>query len=153
KPLGEKEIIARRDDLNRRIEAIQKDLLKEQRGVYSVRKESQYETELPQSHLEKVQQLRQDNRDIESALRDLSQAASDSPTFQPIADKAEDLADRELQHSAKEVSQAEKETKAPLRDRQLQNTDQELASAIQKLEEMRRQNDQVAQAQLDQMKL
>jgi hypothetical protein len=152
-PRGQQDIIAQRDLVNKRLEAIKNDLLKEQRGVYKVRMESRNQPALNPDQTRAVQQLRQENRGNEKALRELAHEAAEAPALQAIAERAQQVADHELQHSSQDLQQAEKEANSEQRDKQLQNTDQDLASALRKLEEMRRENDGLAQARLDQMKL
>ncbi len=152
-PRGQQDIVAQRDAINHRLDAIKTDLLKEQRGVYKLRMESRNQPSLEPEQARTLQQLRQDNRGNEKALRELAHEAAEMPAFQPIAERAQQVADQELQHSSQDLQQAEKEAKSEQRDKQLQNTDQDLASALQRLEEMRRESDRMAQAKLDQMKL
>jgi hypothetical protein len=152
-PRGQQDIVAQRDAINHRLDAIKTDLLKEQRGVYKLRMESRNQPSLEPEQARTLQQLRQDNRGNEKALRDLAHQAAEMPAFQTIAERAQQVADQELQHSSQDLQQAEKEAKSELRDKQLQNTDQDLASALQRLEDMRRESDRMAQAKLDLMKL
>jgi hypothetical protein len=152
-PRGQQEIIAQHDTVSQRLEAIKTALLKEQRGVYKLRMESRGQSVLNPEQKQAFEQLRQENRGNEKALRELAHEAAEAPALQAIAERAQQVADRELQHSNQDLQQAEKETSPEQRDKHLQNTDQDLASALRKLEEMRQDNDRVAQARLDQLKL
>src|SRR5262249_23076483 len=60
--LKEQEILAQRDDVNRRLEAIRADLLKEQRGAYKLKQESRREDALKPDQADDLKQLRRDNQ-------------------------------------------------------------------------------------------
>lgn len=152
-PLGQQEIIARRDDINRRLDAIKEDLLKEQRGVYKLRMESRYQTNLMPDQVEDLRQFRREGRDIEKAIRDLARSAAESPHFQLLARRAQDVADREMQNAAQNLRQAELQSEHQPRDQELRSADRELATAIRRLEAMHREAERLAQLQLDQQKL
>jgi hypothetical protein len=152
-PLGQKDVIARRDDINRRLEAIKEDLLKEQRGIYKLRMESRYQSNLMPDQVEDLRQFRRDGRDIEKAIRELARTAAESPNFQPLARRAQDVADREMQNAAQNLRQAELPSEPQPRDQELRNADRELSTAIRRLEAMHHEADRLAQQRLDQLNL
>jgi hypothetical protein len=151
--LGQQETLARRDDINRRLEAIKEDLLKEQRGVYKLRMESRYQSNLLPDQVEDLRQIRRDSRDIDKALRDLARTAAESPSFQPLAQRTQDVAEREVQNAIQKLGQAEQQLQRPERDRDLRDADRELSAALRRLEDLRHEADRLAQLQLDQIKL
>src|SRR5215831_15333893 len=61
-PLRQQEIVAQRDDVNRRLDAIKADLLKEQRGVYKAQQEARHDQSSPSEQTEQLNQLRKDNQ-------------------------------------------------------------------------------------------
>jgi hypothetical protein len=152
-PLGQQEIIARRDDINRRLDAIKEDLLKEQRGVYKLRMESRYQTNLMPDQVEDLRQFRKEGREIEKAIRDLARTAAESPNFQPLARRAQDVADRQMQNASQNLRQAETQSEYQSRDQELKAADREFATALRRLEAMHQEADRLAQLQLDQQNL
>ena len=66
-PRQQKEILAQRDEINRKLAAIKEALLQEKRGVYKVKQETRNQPELPREDAERVKQLQQDNRASEKA--------------------------------------------------------------------------------------
>lgn len=152
-PLKQQEITAQRDDLDKRLETIKQDLLKEQRALYKLRQESREQETLRPEQAKDLKQVRQENRTGQNALRELARDAAETPGLQPVADRAQNVADREMHRSDEALSAAAKETKATPRDQRLQQADKELSAALQQLDELRKANDQAAQARLDQMKL
>ena len=149
--LREQEIQAARDSINKKIEAIKEDIRKEKRGVYRLQQETRNERALGTEQAQDLKGLQKDNLSIEDALRDVSREAADAG-LQPVADKARDVAEKEMHHSAEELRGPEAEVPRGPQPR-FDRTDQELANALQKLDDLKKANEQLAQQKLDQMKL
>jgi DNA repair exonuclease SbcCD ATPase subunit len=152
-PLAEQEILARRDDISRRLEAIKEDLLKEQRGVYKLRMESRYQSSLLPEQIEDLRQFRREGRNIDKALRELARTAAESPDFQPLAKRVQEVAEREMQNAVQKLGEAEQQLQRQERDRDLHGADRELAAALRHLEDLRHEAERLAQARMDQIKL
>jgi hypothetical protein len=152
-PVKEQEILAQRDAIDRKLDAIAADLRKEDRGVYKVRQESRNAPEMTPEQRRQTKELRTENRGIEAALRDVSREAEAAPALAKIAEGARDVADQQMRRSDDAVHSAEKEAKAPERDTDFVKADEQLTTALERVQEMRRQNDKLAQERLDQMKL
>jgi hypothetical protein len=152
-PLRQQEIVAQRDEINQRLEAIKQDLLKEQRGLYKLREESRSQPALKPGQARALQQLRQENRASENALRELAKEAAETPALQALADRAMNVADQEMQRGDKALQAAQREDRPEPRDERLRATDRELTEALQRLDELRRANEQLAQERADQMRL
>ncbi|HEV2949276.1 MAG TPA: hypothetical protein VGX70_18015 [Gemmataceae bacterium] len=152
-PIAQQDILARRDDINRRLDAIKEDLLKEQRGVYKLRMESRYQSNLMPDQVEDLRQFRGDSREIDKALRDLARTAAESPNFLPLAKRVQDVANREMQNAIQKLGQAEQQTEIQPRDQELRGADRELSAAIRRLEAMHEEADRLAQSRLDQLNL
>ena len=152
-PLQQQEMVAQRDDMSRRLEKIKSDLLREQRNLYKLRMEAKDQQALKPEQTENLKELRQENRSVETALRELARDTADNSALRPISDRAQEIADQEMQRSEQGLQQAEKGVKSDPRDNQLQKADRELASAVKRLEELQKANEQLAQARLDQLKL
>jgi hypothetical protein len=152
-PLRQQEIVAQRDEIRQRLEAIKSDLMKEQRGLYKLRQEARNQDALKPEQARDLKRLQQDNRSAENALRDLARDAAAMPAMQPLADRAQDVADKELHRSDQALHAAEKAPQANAREQRLQKADQEVMDALQRLEDLRQANERLAQSRLDQMKL
>ncbi len=145
----DKEILALRDEINKRLDKIKEDLKAEERGVYKTRSESRDHPALNPEQAKDTQRLKKDNKDTENALQDLAKAAEAAPLFQPLADLARDVADKEMKDSEKAIDNAAADHKtAAERDAQFQNSEKNLDSALARLEEMKRKNEELAQAAL-----
>jgi hypothetical protein len=151
-PLREQEIVAARDSIDRKLEAIKEDIRKEKRSVYKLQQETRNEDALGAEHAQDLKALQKDNLSIEDTLRDVAQEATDAG-LQPVADRARDVADKEMHNSAEDLRTAPKQKTADGRTQRFDDADQQLANALQKLEALKKANDQLAQQRLDQMKL
>jgi hypothetical protein len=149
----EKEILARRDEIDRKLGAIKDALLQEKSGVVKVRQETESQASLPAKQADQVKQLQEDNRNSQNALRDVVRLAEAEPTLQPVADKAREVADREMSESQKALDQAPRQSSPNERTRRFDKADQQLASAVKRLEELKESNDKLAQEQLDRTRL
>lgn len=153
-PLREQEIALQRDALDRRLDAIKQALLQEMRGVYKVQNESRADDSLTPEQRDALKALEGENRDTEKALRELVQEADTTPALQPIAEKARDVADREMQKSEADLREASVAKKTgPARDASFKDADKQLANAVQKLEDLKKLNDQIAKDRTDQMRV
>lgn len=152
-PLAQQEIQAQRDDIDKRLEAIKKNLEREQRGVYKLRQETRTQPSLLPEQTQELNSLRAENESSREALDQLARDTAETPELQDIADKAKEVAEDELRRSETALNDAAKEEKASQRQRQLNDADKQVASALSKLEGLRRANDRRAQDRLDQAKL
>jgi hypothetical protein len=152
-PLAQNAIQTQRDDVNKRLEAIKKDLEREQRGLYKLRQESRMQPSLlPEQALE-LKSLRKTNEGSREALEQLARDAAETPSFQPFAEAAHEVADEELRRTETAMTEAEKDTESAQRSRRLLNADKDLTAALMKLDDLRRANERLTQERLDQAKL
>jgi hypothetical protein len=152
-PLREQEILAQRDEITRRLDAIKAALLREQRGVYKVRQESRNAPSLTPDQAADLKQLRQDNRASEDALRELAREAAVAPALERVAETAREIAGREMRDSEAALEAAAGRKNQPQRDEEFRKSDEALTAALQKLERLKKANEKVAQERLDQQKL
>ena len=152
-PLREQEILAQRDEITKRLDAIKAALLHEQRGVYKVRQESRNAPSLTPEQAAELKQLRQDNRASEDALRDLAREAAVVPALERVAETAREIAGREMRDSEAALEAAAGRKNQPQRDEEFRKSDEALTAALQKLEKLKKANEKVAQERLDQQKL
>jgi hypothetical protein len=152
-PLKEQEIIAQRDGIDKRLDAIKERILSEKQGANEVRQASHDQRPLAQKSANSLRNLAHDNRNTEGALRELSVQASEILGLQSVANKAAEVAENEMHRAGDGLHAAANENKPDPRDKGLQKTDQNLDAALKELEEMKKANERAAQARLDQMKL
>jgi hypothetical protein len=149
----DREVLAQRDEINRRLEAIKADLLKEQRGVYRTQQDTRFDEMLKPEQAQQVRQLQEDNQASQQALRELAQLAASTPALEPLAERAEDVAKKEMQGSKNALEQARRADTVKARTTEFRRTDRELAAALQRLEELKKTNEQIAKERLDQNKV
>jgi hypothetical protein len=153
-PLKQQEILAQRDSIRRKLDAIAEELKEERRGVYQVRQESRTSPELAPEQRRRTKDLRQQNRHTEDALRDVAREAAASPALGKIAAGARDVAEQQMPRSDAALRDAQKEgVKPPERDTDFVKSDEELTTALWRVEELRRLNEKLARERLDQLKL
>lgn len=153
--IPEKDILAERQEIERRLQAIKADLQKEQRGIYKLQMESKKDNALDPSQTERLQQLQKENTGNEKSLKNLARdTANQSPDLQPLADKAQDVADQEMRRADDSLKTAQiKNQQAGERDRQLQNADRQVSQALEKLDAMKKLNEQLAKQRMEQARV
>jgi hypothetical protein len=145
----DKEILALRDEINKRLDKIKEELKAEERGVAKTRTESRDRAALNPEQAKETQRLKKDNNDTETELQDLAKSVEEAPLFQPLADLARDVASKEMKESEKALEKAAADHKiAAERDAHFQNSEKNLDSALSRLDEMKKKNDELAQAAL-----
>jgi hypothetical protein len=151
--LENQEIVAQRDDINRRLQAIREAILQEKQGVNKARQETRKKDARPDDLLGNLKQLQTENRTNERALREASEVADVTPTLRPVGEMAREVADQEMHKSQQALDQASKESSPAQRSHQLQDTDKQLNSAVKRLDELKKMNDRLAQERLDRARL
>src|SRR5262249_50874109 len=146
--LREQEIQAQRDSINKKLEAIKADLLREQRGVYRLQQETREQDSLRTEQTHDLRELHKDNRTSQEGLKDVAREASETPALQQIGEKAQDIADKELDRSGDDLQKARDQKKADARTERFKDADKELTSAVKKLEDLQKANDRLAQERL-----
>jgi hypothetical protein len=152
-PLEQQEIAAQRTDLQDRLEAIKRDLQKEQRELYKLRRESRDQAALNSDQARQLRQLGDDNQAAATALRELARATEEIPGFQSLAQKARDVAQQELERSGKALEESARESQPESRERDFDRADRELTAALRKLDEMQQLHNRLAQERMEQAKL
>src|SRR5262249_54048167 len=128
-PLWVREVLARRDAVNAKLDAIADDLERERRGAGRLRQDSRGQPALEPEQREEVKALGQGNRWIEAALEDVAGDAAAAPVLQAIAEAARAVAGREMRRAAAALRGAETAAQPQPRDAEFREADQELASA------------------------
>ena len=152
-PAKKQDILAQRSDISKRIDAIQKKLTEERSHVANADRDTRNQAGLTPEQNKDMDALRKENRGVVDELNDLAKVAAETPGLDPLRQKADEIARGEMQRSDDGLQQAAKDSKPEVRHFQLQRSDKELEAAQKRLDEMRKQNDQLAQPRMDQMNL
>ncbi len=151
--LQQKEILAQRDEINRRLQAIRASLQQEKRDVERVKQELRRQEPLPPDPLDSTKQLQRENQANQKSLREAAELAEATPELQPVAELARDVANREMNKSQQALEQTSRQSAPTERERQFRTADKQLDSAIKRLEELKKTSDRLAQERLNQAKL
>lgn len=152
-PLEEQEILAQKEELDKKIDAIQRQLRSERNDLNNLQEITRNEPTLKPEQVKILANVRNQNRAVESDLRELARDAGEVRGLEPVADVAQELADKEMRRGDESLKQAAKAAQAEPRDRSLKDADRELTTAARKLDELRRRNEQMAKARLEQLQL
>jgi hypothetical protein len=151
--LLQQEILAERDEINRRLHALREALQREIRGVEQAKRQTHDQKSLPPEQLESIKQLQQENQANQNVLQETAQLAEAAPALQPVAELARDMADQEMHKSQQALEQAPRQASPAERSSQLKTANEQLGSAVKRLEELQKTNERLAQDRLHQAKL
>jgi hypothetical protein len=152
-PLNEQEILAQRDEINRRLQAIREALLQEKQSVANVQQETRNQMSLSPEEIDSVQQVQRENQANQKALREAAQFAAATPALQAVAELTRNVADEEMHKSQQALEQAPRQPSPADRSRKFWKADEQLDSALKRLDELKKTNDRLAQERLDRAKL
>jgi hypothetical protein len=154
KSFREAQILAERDDINRRLEDIKAELKQEKRIADRIRAESRDKESLTPDQDQTVRELRTQNQNIEKDLRELAQKADAAVELEKLADLARDVADKNMRATASALEDTtRRDAKASTREKRFRDADRELDEALKKLEGLRDLNERLARKRLDQAKV
>src|SRR5204863_5134271 len=103
---------------------------------------------------EMLDQLRgQEHPRTSRVMEDLRDLAAQTPELAPVANRANELLQREMRDAQQAFNQAGREKEVPKLGEQLKKAEKELDSAYRKIDELERQNQKIAQERLDQARL
>jgi hypothetical protein len=152
-PLAQQDIQSQRDEIDKRLEKIKKDLTREQRGVYKLRQETRNQPSLLPEQSQELKSLKRENESSREALEQLARETAETPDLRDLAENVKEVADEELKRSEADLTDAAKEEQARQRQQHLNDADRQVTAALSKLEALRRVNDRLARELLDQAKL
>jgi hypothetical protein len=152
-PAREQDIAANRDAIDRRIEDIRQALMQEMRGLYKLKLESRLDPALSPEQRDALSNLQQQNQATEKSLRQMAAESQANTALQPLAEKARNIADRQMQQSDSALRSAgTARMPAMERDSQLKAADEHLSDALLKLDDLKKHNEQVAKDRADQLR-
>ncbi|MCX7699568.1 MAG: hypothetical protein N2039_01690, partial [Gemmataceae bacterium] len=153
-PLRQQEITAQRDEIRKRLDELIEELHGERRRLYKARAESNQAAQMTPDVAEQLRDLRKEHQQNEKSLDELTRQVDQIPELRPLAHRLQDVSDQEMRQTANALASAERERQASApRDSQLGQADQALESAVKKLEELKQQNDRLAEQRLDRMRV
>ena len=153
-PLKEQEITAQREDIRRRLEALIKDLEIEDRSIGSRQEEARRNLPVRGEDEEKMRSLISAHGDYDRTLRSLAKDAIAITELKLLGDRMQDVADQEMRNAAVALQAADRaKTNLGLRAQELTTSDDQIKSAIDRLQNLIKLNDEIANQRLDQMKL
>ncbi len=154
KSFKENEILAQRDAIQRKLEAIKADIKQEKRAADKVRAESRDRDSLQSDQVHSVRELRRQNQATEKELRELAREAEQAAEMEKLSELARDVADREMKRADRGLEESIRpDTKPPAREKSFRDTDRELDQALRKLDALGQLNEKLAQERLDQARV
>jgi hypothetical protein len=152
-PVREEEIGVQRETVDRRLEELRQALLREMRGLYKLKLESRVDPALSPEQRDALGSLEGENKANEQALRDLAPEAAANPALAPLAEKARAIADREMQQSEAALRSAGAARLPPAeRDGRFKEADDRLGAALEKLDDLKKLNEQIARDRADMLR-
>jgi hypothetical protein len=153
-PLRSQGILADREEVNRRLQAIRKRVRDERTRLEKLRTSSKGRPGLDRQQAQELNAAQRENSGVIGDLSNLAREAARTPALAPAAEGARSIARGEMTRTGEAVQRVrEARADAAARDRQLRQADSELAAAVKRLEALQRLNDRLAQDRLDQAKL
>ncbi|MFO0842711.1 MAG: hypothetical protein U0797_10000 [Gemmataceae bacterium] len=152
--LKEREILARRDAVNKKLDDVLADLKQEQRKVMGVKADTRQEAALNERDLDRVGEARKLNQQSEKALRDLARETGEEPGGDKLAQQARDVADKEMRRADQALQNAaERDARPRDRDQKFQDTVEDLNRAIAKVDQLKDENEKAAKERLAQARV
>lgn len=153
-PLRQQEILAQRDDIRRRLDDLIRELNLERNKIYRTKMEAKKNEKLLSEPAQLLQDTRKMHQDNEQTLGDLARDVGLTPELRALANRLQDVGDQEMRNASVAMQQAEKQKAASApRDKEFVKADSEVENAIKRLEDLKKENDKIAQARLDDMRL
>ncbi|NBO90830.1 MAG: hypothetical protein EBV06_00710 [Planctomycetia bacterium] len=150
----EEEIAARRNTIDKKLEAIGDELRQEARAADRVRAESRAEEELSPDQRERLTKVQEQNRRVQKMLEEVAREAEKESELQSLADLGRDLAAKEMTEAGKDFEKAATAKKESLRREELfRHAEKELSTALDKLDKLKKENDRLAKDRTDQAKI
>jgi hypothetical protein len=148
--VGEQEVLAQREDVNRRLAAIREDLFEQQKDLARVRHELRGSADLDPESSERLAEIRRRNEDSRKALRELAGVAARAPGLESLGERVGAVDRKELPQVQEALRAAGKSGNSPTeRDAQLGKADRALWQAMLRLGEMEHANERLAQQRQD----
>ena len=152
-PLKDQEILAKKDEIDRRIKAIVQELKGEQHGTYRLKVETANKPILKDEQRDKLEELAKAVLETEEAINELAKDIGLTPDLAELANAVKEVADNEVRNADTGLNQARREERSETRTKNLDQADNSLVEAIRKLEGLRQENDRLAKERLDKAKL
>ena len=150
-PWHKKLILAQRDDIAQELDAIREKLEKERKDLQTVRPMFHQATGVTAEIARRLDALTALNREAATRLNRLGMKALGLSGLAPLGRLAQDVARRELGASEAALAKVSaKDAIAAMREREIDVADSEVRKAIDRLADLRKVNEVLAQARLEQ---
>ncbi|MFO0866020.1 MAG: hypothetical protein U0744_15445 [Gemmataceae bacterium] len=153
-PWHKKLIFAQRDEIAEELDAIREKLEKERKDLHAVRPMFHQAGGITGEIGRRLEAIATLNRESATRLNRLGMKALGMSGLAPLGRLAQDIARRELGASEASLAKASaKDAIAALREREIDSADAEVRKALDRLSDLRKVNDVLAQARLEQEEL
>jgi hypothetical protein len=153
-PLRQREILAERDEVARRLQAVRKRLVSERSQLAGLRQASKDQPGLTAANAWKLEEVLKENTGVLADLFALAREAAKVAALQDLAELAQEVAEGEMVRSDEALKQAQdRQTDATAREEHLDRADQELAAALRRLDDLGQLNDRLARDRVDHAEL
>ncbi len=152
-PLKDQEILAKKDEIDRRLRAIIQALKSEQHATYRLKVETANKAILKDEQRDQLDDLAKTVFEIEENINDLARDIGLTPDLGELAAAVKEVADNEVHIADTSLNQARRDERSEARTRNLDKADNSLVDAIRKLEGLRQENDRLAKERLDRARL
>jgi hypothetical protein len=152
-PLAEQDVTQRKAEIEGRLKQIRKELGQEETSLNLLRRGTLGSKTLKAPEQERLKKIREDLTETNGKLDDLARDVSVTPELSRLAEAMRGLLDRELRDAETALAKAKDESAPAERTKQFTKAEEDLESAIRKVDELIKDNEQIAKDRLDRRKL
>jgi hypothetical protein len=152
-PLAEQDIVQRKAEIESKLQAIRKELKDEHKATDLLKTTTAKRRSLDESAQKDLKTIRDSVTETGAKLDDLARDVGITPDLSRMADTMRSLADREVHDANDALGRAKEETSAGPRSEQFEKAKDKLQEAMNKIDELLKENERIAQERLDRRKL
>jgi hypothetical protein len=152
-PLKDQEILARKEEIDKRLHALIQELKGEQKDAYDIKVETANKSALKDEQRDHLEELVKNVLESEEGISELAKDIALTPDLSELANAVREVGETEVRNADTALNQARRDQKAEPRTGNLDKADNALVEAIRKLEALRKENDRLAKERLDKAKL
>jgi hypothetical protein len=152
-PLKEQDILAKKKEVDERLQRIIRELEAEERGASKLKTDTANEKKLSPENSNKLDEVSKQVRETGDGLKELAGDIGLTPDLAELSEEAGKVAENELKEADAALNQARKQDRPDSRTKDLEKADTQLGESIRKLEQLRKLNERLAQARLDRERL
>lgn len=152
-PLKDQEILAKKDEIDRRLKDLVQALKAEQHAAYRLKVETANKATLKDEQRDSLDELTRNVLETGEAINDLARDIGLTPELSDLANAVRDIGENEVRNADTALNQARRDEKADPRTKNLDKADNSLVEAIRKLDALRQENERLAKERLDKARL